>query len=243
MNWPNGEEDPIKVITRIFETNLSRVAAWEVMDPDLVWAFIRQLRLVERDELVHLTHLGSENCFIPGTRIRDPDFWQMAKSNIQAGRTSASKKLNSKKGVAKPTQLILNSAKVRGHEGRTRSGKFIVLGAVFHESDVPFEAKVERKSSGKRASKKKASVPVASASGPLMIQQGVPDTSKNTPISTNIPISDNILDISTVSSGSSVSAVTAADTSSGSLNLSGMSLVGEASDSVPSLDSSTGKYQ
>ena len=165
MNWaPNGETDPIKVLTRIFADNLTGRDPDSFVEETLLWRFVEQLRLVERDELVFLSYNSLVNCYNKGTRKRADDFYKSDKTTELAYKLSrANTDQFKKKGKFNPVKAILMSAKDKGCEGRTISGKWIVVDANVMNVDNPHLApeanpreSKNRRERERRAAKKRA---------------------------------------------------------------------------------------
>jgi hypothetical protein len=170
MGWPVGGDDPALVLERVFPDNLSQRLAGEKLSDTLVWAYIRELRLLERDEVIYLQYGSTAGCFVPGTRRRDPEFFQGNTPGTLAGKKGQGKKMaKTPKGDHDPVVAIVKAAIDNKRPFQCQSGRFFAVGAFSQNIPATAPPKPARKA---RTAKNPAAVDVSALS--------LLDTSMNT---------------------------------------------------------------
>ena len=137
MGWPVGGDDPALVLERVFPDNLSQRLAGEKLSDTLVWAYIRELRLLERDEVIYLQYGSTAGCFVPGTRRRDPEFFQGNTPGTLAGKKGQGKKMaKTPKGDHDPVVAIVKAAIDNKRPFQCHSGRFFAVGRLARTSQL-----------------------------------------------------------------------------------------------------------
>jgi hypothetical protein len=187
MNFPGGANDPVKIPERIWPTNLTDYPATRRVEG--VWDFIRELRLFERDEVVHLSYTSELNLYKTDSLERHDRFFHATKTGAVGGKKSKAKRVSkTPKGYYDPVRCIIRASQEAGKPYQCKDGMFFAVGAYCQPQAVMVPKT-------KKPAKVRFSSPVAS---PPSSGAASPRPTSPRP-ATPIPAADTSIDVSMMS--------------------------------------------